>query len=371
MPRQPNTFRLSAKNLFLTYSRCSIDKQTAMELIKSISCSSNKTFIRVSRELHEDGHPHLHVLIQFEGKLQLYNQRHFDIQQPGTDVHFHPNIQGAKSSADVKKYIEKAGDFIDWGTFKIDGRKARGAINNSDEYFAKALNTGNVQLALDTIKEHAPRDFILQFHNISNNLTKIFDIPIPAYKSKWPSSSFIVPQSIQRWVAHTFVEHSTPPAGPDALIEVVLRLNRSVDRPTSLIIEGPSRTGKTAWARSLGRHNYISGHLDFNKNTYSNDVEYNVIDDITPKYLSMKHWKELIGAQHDWQSNCKYSKPVQIKGGVPVPSIILCNPGDGTSYKDFLEKPYNNALKLWTDKNANYEFIEEPFFVLTAEETDA
>ncbi|KAI8025382.1 Replication-associated protein [Camellia lanceoleosa] len=32
---------------------------------------------------------------------------------------------------------------------------------------------------------------------------------------------------------------------------------------TSIIIEGPSRTGKTQWARSLGRHNYYNRGVDF------------------------------------------------------------------------------------------------------------
>lgn len=79
---------------------------------------------------------------------------------------------------------------------------------------------------------------------------------------------------------------------------------------TSLVLEGQSHTGKTAWARSLGTHNYICGHLDFNLVTFRNDVLYNMIDDVAPHYLRLKHWKELIGAQCDWQTNCKYAKQV-------------------------------------------------------------
>lgn len=78
-----------------------------MEIIKNISCASNKKFVRVSRDIHVDGEPHLHVLIQFESRVQLYNPRHFDITHPSTSTQFHPNIQGAKSSFDVKKYIKK------------------------------------------------------------------------------------------------------------------------------------------------------------------------------------------------------------------------------------------------------------------------
>ena len=114
------------------------------------------------------------------------------------------------------------------------------------------------------------------------------------------------------------------------------------------------------WARSLGKHNYLSGHLDFSSRVYSDDVEYNVIDDVEPTYLKMKHWKHLIGAQREWQTNLKYGKPRVIKGGIP--SIILCNPGEGSSYQDFLDNHENEALKSWTLHNSIFSKLEAPLF---------
>lgn len=70
---------------------------------------------------------------------------------------------------------------------------------------------------------------------------------------------------------------------------------------------------------------------------------YNAIDDVAPQYLRLKHWKELIGAQRNWQSNCKYGKPVMIKGCIPA--IILCNPGPECIYFEFLKK-VNLSFKL-------------------------
>lgn len=42
-----------------------------MSQLLAISLPSNKKFIRVVRELHDDGQPHLHVLFQLEGKTQI------------------------------------------------------------------------------------------------------------------------------------------------------------------------------------------------------------------------------------------------------------------------------------------------------------
>ena len=134
---------------------------------------TNKKFIKICRELHEDGSPHLHVLIQFEGKYKCQNNRFFDLVSPTRSAHFHPNIQGAKSSSDVKSYMEKDGDTSEWGTFQIDGRSARGGQQSANDAYAQAINTGSKLLALNVIKELAPKDYVLQFHNLNANLEKI------------------------------------------------------------------------------------------------------------------------------------------------------------------------------------------------------
>ncbi|AAD30059.2 replication-associated protein [Tomato golden mottle virus-[GT94-R2]] len=341
----PRRFRLQAKNIFLTYPLCSLTKDEALEQLQSIQLTSNKRYIKICRELHENGEPHLHVLVQLEGKVQITNERQFDLVSPTRSAHFHPNIQGAKSSSDVKSYIDKDGDTLEWGQGQIDGRSARGGQQTANDSYAKALNAVGVQEALQILKEEQPRDFVKDFHNLKGNLEKIFAKAPEPWVPPFPLSSFNnMPEELQTWADDYF--------GNGAAARTL--------RPISIIIEGDSRTGKTMWARSLGIHNYLSGHLDFNSRVYSNDVMYNVIDDVPPHYLKMKHWKELIGAQTDWQTNCKYRKPFQIKGGIP--SIVLCNPGEGPFYKYYLDKQENTHLKAWTLHNAKFVFLDAPLY---------
>nr|AOT83387.1 replication-associated protein [Macroptilium bright mosaic virus] len=341
----PKRFQVNAKNYFLTYPRCSLTKEAALEQILSFQTPTNKKFIKVARELHDDGQPHLHVLLQFEAKFCCKNQRFFDLVSPNRSAHFHPNIQGAKSSSDVKSYVDKDGDTIEWGEFQVDARSARGGQQTANESYAKVLNAQNIEQALQILKEEQPKDFVLQHHNIRSNLERIFAKAPEPWTPPFHLSSFTnVPKEMQDWADDYFGRGAA--ARPE--------------RPLSIIIEGGSRSGKTMWARALGVHNYLSGHLDFNSRVYSNLAHYNVIDDIAPHYLKLKHWKELIGAQKDWQSNCKYGKPVQIKGGIP--SIVLCNPGEGASYKDFLDKEENAALKSWTLHNAKFVVLNSPLY---------
>nr|UUV61385.1 C1 [Tomato mottle leaf curl virus] len=348
----PKKFLINSKNYFITYPHCSLSKEEALSQLLALKTPTNIKFIRITRELHEDGEPHLHVLIQFQGKYRCTNYRFFDMVSPTRSTHFHPNVQGAKSSSDVKTYMEKDGDFIDHGVFQIDGRSARGGQQSANDTYAKVLNAGSVMEALNILREEQPKDFVLQQHNIRSNLERIFQKAPEPWVPPFPLSSFTeVPEEMQEWADDYFGRD--PAARPE--------------RPITLIIEGDSRTGKTMWARALGPHNYLSGHLDFNSRVYSNEADYNVIDDVTPQYLKMKHWKELIGAPRDWQSNCKYGKPVQIKGGIP--SIVLCNPGEGASYKDFLDKEENTALRNWTLHNAKFIFLDTPLYKNTAQDS--
>nr|UXV25336.1 replication-associated protein [Cotton leaf curl Multan virus] len=347
MPPKRNGFY--SKNYFITKEEAlsqllNIQTPNVLSLIPT-----SKKYIRICRELHEDGTPHLHVPIQFEGKLKCQNMRFFDLVSPSRSAHFHPNIQGAKSSSDVKSYIEKDGDILDWGQFQIDGRSARGGHQTANDAYAAALNAGSKSEAFRVLKELALTDFVLQFHNPNANLDRIFQEPLAPYNSPFYFSSFDqVPEELEEWVSENVVDAAARP-----------------HRPQSIVIEGDSRTGKTMWARSLGPHNYLCGHLDLSPKVYSNDAWYNIIDDVDPHFL--KHFKEFMGAQRDWQSNTKYGKPVQIKGGIPT--IFLCNPGPNSSYKEFLDEEKNTALKNWAVKNAIFITLDKPLYSGTNQST--
>lgn len=92
--------------------------------------------------------------------------------------------------------------------------------------------------------------------------------------------------------------HPTPFGGAprDAPWIVYVANNRLGRRPMSLCLYGPSRTGKTTWARSLGAHVYFE-RLMSGKVALDNvaDAEYAVFDD-----CSITHtpgWKSWFGAQ--------------------------------------------------------------------------
>ncbi|CAL5339787.1 unnamed protein product [Camellia sinensis] len=257
-----------------------------LEKIRELFTNRPPNYVRVAHELHEDGEPHLHALVQFSYRFQTQDERFFDITHDRTNRHFHPNIQGANNHQAVLEYIFKYEDYTEWGEFRERGRCAN--QNNKENIYHDALVIGSKDEALAMVRNGDPKCYWLNYDKLLSNYDRISFKPSLPYVHRFTETVWIVPTCIQ--------------------------------------------IGKTCWVRSLGPHNYYSGHIDLRD--HNDDVFYNVIDDVAPQFL--KHRREFIGAQWEWISNCKYARPRKIKDGILT--IILCNPGADSSYRDFLDK---------------------------------
>lgn len=97
------TFRITGKQLFLTYPQYSIIKEDLRDFINSKYQTSE---IIVATEHHQDGHEHMHVYAKFERRIDIRNPRIFD-----HDGH-HCNIQAVRNTNACKTYTMKDNNFI-------------------------------------------------------------------------------------------------------------------------------------------------------------------------------------------------------------------------------------------------------------------
>lgn len=89
------------------------------------------------------------------------------------------------------------------------------------------------------------------------------------------------------------------------------------------MLYGPSRTGKTLWARSLGRHIYCIGLVSGDEQIKAPDVDYAVYDDIRGGMKFFHSFKEWMGAQAYVTVKRLYKEPKLVRWGKP--SIWLSN----------------------------------------------
>lgn len=106
------TFRIQTDKFFLTYSQCAVTKEDMLEFLR-IKFTTWKYAI-VCEELHADGLPHLHAVIQLTSRKDVSNVRFFDYGSSPAIV-YHPKVERVKSLVDAITYVKKDGRFVEDG----------------------------------------------------------------------------------------------------------------------------------------------------------------------------------------------------------------------------------------------------------------
>lgn len=100
------SFRISAKNLFLTYPQCPLSPEIATGLLRDLFSRQDPVYVLVSSETHEDDTLHLHALVCLSKRKESTSANFADLTvQSG--VTYHGNYQTARNIQHVKKYVLK------------------------------------------------------------------------------------------------------------------------------------------------------------------------------------------------------------------------------------------------------------------------
>jgi len=125
------------------------------------------------------------------------------------------------------------------------------------------------------------------------------------------------------------------------------------------MLVGPTRLGKTEWARSLGRHIYMCGM--FNLSVWDDQADYLILDDISFEFVGGSR-KSLWGSQKELTLTDKFCRKRAVKWGKPL--IFLCNAdGDFRYQVDRQGRPicWGNE-KEWYEQNSVIVEIDDKLF---------
>lgn len=226
------SFRLQSKSFLLTYSQ--VTDHDAFLRIPSAHfdhCTSllgTLDVYRLGRESHQDGGTHFHAYVSPKTKCTTRNARLFDYAGS------HPNVQPVRKTPwKMWDYAGKENDVIYEHGERPGGTGTSG--RGRDSIWADALTAPDKGGFLAHVRENAPRDYVLYFTALERFVEHHYREAPPVYKSPEFETERI-PELVQ-WVNQSGIGGGgTGPGG----------------RPRSLILYGPTRTGKTVWARSLG-----------------------------------------------------------------------------------------------------------------------
>lgn len=266
-------FRLNTQQIFLTYAQCSLTKEEVLEAVEKIYPLDKYL---VATETHQDGNPHIHLYGKLFDKINITNERVFDIGDR------HPNVAGCRSANAVIKYCAKGGNYIS-NFYKCS-------------VWARARDASSAAEAVALIKEEAPRDYWLSSARIEDTAQRLFKKARIEYVPRWTEFPFL-PEDCLHWA-----EHQLP----------------NKDRALCLVMWGPTRLGKTEWARSLGKHIYWRNNVNLDE--WDDDAEYLVIDDIDFKWLPAP--KSYLTCMGETTVTDKYMKKVRIFNNKPCIYIV-------------------------------------------------
>ncbi|WP_017193695.1 hypothetical protein [Vaccinium witches'-broom phytoplasma] len=352
-----NKFRFSSKDIFLTYSKCSLGKNVIHNHIKNLMNEKKKNIIYIisNTENHADHKEiHTHVLLQLEKIFQTENARFFDIEG------FHPRIENAQHIEKSIDYIKKDGDFIENGIPRIkkyvrQNQKEERKQLIYDEIFRlkkeyyenESLKINKIRKNLDEFMIKIDRDFYLEQIELIERILKKKFIK-KAEENMNDNINENETESIYDF--DSFKDN-------EITRKIIAAIQKEKDvqhRPRSLVIEGLSRIGKTEFIisflnKNLIPFNYIRGSLDFSKEIYKNEYKINVFDDISIFEIK-KHGllKNIIGGQRGFNADIKYAPKRRIAGNKL--NIFLCN--EDISFVRFCKKNKEMGGK-------EYEYIEK------------
>lgn len=275
-------FRISARKVFLTYPQCPITKESAITLL-----SSHKTaYILVSEELHKDEGKHLHVIMVFKKKTDIYRADYFDLYDPETFTTYHPNIQKCKSLTASVKYVKKDGNFLECGS--IEEKEKQVIIPEFDSCYTK------VEWMTICCEAKIPYGYALLI-----------------WDENQPGKTI---NTIESFDDNNKARISCPK---------LQLLAPTTDHLKSYLIVGPSGCGKTTWAKLhcqkpalLVTHmdDLKAFRIDFHKSIIFDDMCFNHLDPV----LQIP-----ICDRYDYRSvHCRYST-ASIPAGIQ--KIFTCN----------------------------------------------
>nr|AFD62969.1 RepA protein [Chickpea chlorosis virus-A] len=189
--KRQNNFRLQTKYVFLTYPHCSSTATSLRDFLWEKLSRFAIFFIAVATELHQDGTPHLHCLLQLDKRGDIRDPSFFDFEGN------HPNIQPAKNSEQVLDYISKDGNVITRGDF----RKHKVSPTKHDKRWRTIIQTATTKEEyLGMIRDQFPHEWATKLQWLEYSANKLFPDIEPPYENPFSPIDLQCHEEIQEWL---------------------------------------------------------------------------------------------------------------------------------------------------------------------------
>ena len=256
--------------------------------------------------------PIIHALLFYKKIQRITHHRYFDINRHHCEIWKVPNTK--RDLERLLKYLAKEGEV--WGDLTVHHHMT------TNDVYMHAMVSWDTREVRTIIQHNAPQDYFRSHINIEAAINKMFPPPpLPVYAPPYKKFEGVPRVMIDWW-----------------------NIGMQQVRPLTLVIWGPSRMGKTQWARSLGVHDYMKGNM--NPDGFTDTCAYRIFDDFND--MKKIDWRSYIGGD-PFIITGKYIKPRLV---MPKPTIIISN---------YLPKVEHNMFDWWIS-NTICVHVDSPLF---------
>lgn len=304
-------FRLKSTMMFLTYPKCDMEKQVWLDAFTG----KKFDYYVICRELHQDGTPHLHVLLKnHKVQFDVTSEKTFDV------LGFHPNIRKVKPGPG---HLERViGYMKKYDTQCLTNMPPQECYSTKEGVYKEALKAGSRKRAREIIMDGDAEGYFKSHTNIERVLES-FPQPVEPWIQPTCYQPFIYPPEVLKWASQIN--------------------NNSLDRFKLLVIRGTSSQGKTRMMRSIDPYHLYIDNFPMMSKLNSTGYKYIIWDDVdwsrTPGIMSVdpEHWRNVLLGKDDGATvrttHAKYQNIM-----TRVPSVIIMNPSKGAWMWSYLHK---------------------------------
>ncbi|UOK20969.1 replication associated protein [Chifec genomovirus UA13_114] len=313
-------FNCNARYFLVTYSH--VDSLDPFAIVDHFAGLGAEVIVGQER-YHETLGTHYHVFADFGRK---FRSRRADIFDVGG---FHPNIAPSRGAPEAGyDYAIKDGDVVAGG---LDRPSGVVHLNRTAKWH--------------TIERAETRD---EFFALCAELD--------------PERLVCSFGQIQKYADWRYAVEPEPYVGPDGVFDLAnygdlgewrdnFLFADHHGRSKSLILWGPSRMGKTVWARSLGKHLYFGGIFSA-RNLGDDGIKFAVFDDIAGGIKFFPRFKDWLGCQMEFMVKELYRDPHLFRWGRPAIWIANSDPRHDMTHDDI----------VWLEANCIFVEISSAIF---------
>lgn len=262
------TFKFDSTTFFLTYAQAGdLDWD---QIINHIAQIKDIDWLRICKELHQDGEPHYHVVGKFSGRVQSRNERLFDVEGK------HPNIQQIRSIKRALQYVTKDGEFRDIGAVPAGS-------NEDINWVEVASHSTEADYYKLACKERLPFMYAKKFWDLG---------------------------------AKTPTHEVTDTYEPDLSRECFELLVHVPDPILSTVVIGPSGCGKTSWSKRVCVKPALwVRHMDVLRTFRAGYHKSIIFDDMAFQHLPREAQIHIVDSSDEAHIHCRYGYAI-IPAGV-------------------------------------------------------